>query len=167
VPIQIVTDARDLWEAVRCMQGYNGNDPSLGVLISSLQEAIELGEIDDWIWVPTGDMIADCTTKWMVDTLLQVWYRTGSWEPSDFMSFRYADQTAKERTTGYCASRWICMACMAKQIRDLEFDEEQMQHSVAYQMLHMHVQELRDEAQQEETVYTVADLVAFFEEWGY
>ena len=55
MPIQMVTDAKDLWDAVRCLRGYSGNDQSLSLLIATLQEAIELGEIDLWCWCATTD----------------------------------------------------------------------------------------------------------------
>ena len=78
-----------------------------------MQEAIELGEIDLWCWCATTDMIADCTTKWMVDELLQVWYRTGVWEPKETLIFEHAMRKHHEIRNGFCDAKWGCPVCWA------------------------------------------------------
>jgi hypothetical protein len=83
----VATGAKDLYDVVRCLRGYPGADASLGIYVAALQEHLEMAEIRRWVWVDTGSMIADATTKWMKDILITWWFKTGHWEPDDYELF--------------------------------------------------------------------------------
>ena len=110
--IQLCTDAKDLFDAVRCMKDNRGADQSMSIWVTALQEQLQLREIRQLIWVDTRSMLADATTKWMKDELIQWWYRTGTWEPNEFLSFVHHKDRDDEDEAAVCHARWNCGLCM-------------------------------------------------------
>ena len=132
-------------------------------------------------------MIADCTTKWMVDELLQVWYRTGVWEPKETLIFEYAMRKQHELRNGFCDSKWGCPICWAaKNDGDDRYREDHEDETFwmgflnyvymqnygilntpiledAERVDHTETEELEEQKQQE----AIHNLIVFYEKWGY
>jgi hypothetical protein len=57
--VEVATDAKDLYDVVRCLRGYHGADASLGIYVAALQEHLEMAEIRRWVRVVRRHRIHD------------------------------------------------------------------------------------------------------------
>ena len=72
----------------------------------------------------------------VVDVLIQHWYRTGVWEPEEFLSHR-CEELALTRDFVECPAHWNCLACHGllehyREEKDAFYCVEEMNGQVAF-----------------------------------
>ena len=90
-PLQLVTDAMDVFTTVQCAKPYVGSDQSVTLYVDALKEDLR-GRITELAWVPTRWMLADAMTKNMQDGLLGKLLATGSWRPDEWELYSQEDE---------------------------------------------------------------------------
>ena len=90
-PLQLVTDAMDVFTTVQCPKPYVGTDQSVTLYVEALKEDLR-GRITELAWVPTRWMLADAMTKNMNDELLGKLMATGSWRPDEWELYSQEDE---------------------------------------------------------------------------
>ena len=91
IPVQLVTDAKDVYLAVQCTRPYRGSDQSVGLYVEAIKEDIMQGRVQEVVWVRTADMLVDAMTKNMRDVLLQILMKTGRSDVNESEVYRYVD----------------------------------------------------------------------------
>ena len=61
IPIVTFTDSKQLYDSIH--SSSQCNDKRLILDIAMLQENLRTGEINEFKWIPTSKMLADCLTK--------------------------------------------------------------------------------------------------------
>ena len=87
VPVQLVSDAHDIFATLQCSRPYQGADESLTSYMECLREDLLTGAVDEFLWVPPTSMLADGGSKAMDDKLAQALLRDG--EPARHGSSRW------------------------------------------------------------------------------
>lgn len=110
-PLQLITDAHDLFAALQCDKPYRGADQSITLYLEALKEALAQGRIQEIRWVTTHDMLVDSMTKNMPDVLLNQLMQSGAWYPKgekklwSLLESWYVDSTENCVYNG-CACMW-------------------------------------------------------------
>ena len=135
-----------MFDVIRCNKDYSGNDPSMTLHVASMQQALECGEVQRWVWLGSSSMMADATTKWMEDQLIHLWYRTGSFDPVEFDIFESISIGTRRHLSGVsCPTGWCCVNCGEADV-------------VLY---------LEDDDDNKDQVWEINDLIFLFESWGF
>ena len=82
-PVQLVTDALDVYSTLQCSRPYAGADESLSAYLECLREDLLQGRLEEFLWVPTDSMLADGGSKVMQDLLAAKLLSTGIWKPRE------------------------------------------------------------------------------------
>lgn len=85
IPLQLVGDAKDIFDTLKCEKAYTGADGSMAFYIAALREDLRHGRVNELVWVETGSMLCDAMTKMMRDTLFRLYYATGCWTPGEYL----------------------------------------------------------------------------------
>ena len=96
VPVQLVSDAHDIFATLQCSRPYQGADESLSSYMECLREDLLTGAVDEFLWVPTTSMLADGGSKVMDDKLAQALLRDGGWWPEEYKLLQRATMDGAE-----------------------------------------------------------------------
>jgi hypothetical protein len=109
-PVQLVTDAFDLWTTLQCDKPYRGADQSVTLYVEALKEDLAQARVHEICWVPTKSMLVDSMTKHMPDLLINALMRTGIWVPTEgkvwAISETFYVDTTEQCVQNSCACLW-------------------------------------------------------------
>jgi hypothetical protein len=110
LPVQLVTDAHDLWATLQCDKPYRGADQSCTLYVEALKEDLAHARLHEICWIPTKSMLVDSMTKHMPDVLITQLMRTGVWTPTESKVWSIGDTYFVDMTEqcvkNFCACLW-------------------------------------------------------------